>query len=42
LIYEIEALDSSVAAYLVVAVPEAGTAGLVALGLLLLRRLRRR
>jgi fibronectin-binding autotransporter adhesin len=41
LIYEIEALDSTVAAYLVV-VPEAGTAGLVALGLLLLRRLRRR
>ncbi len=42
LIYEIEALNSSVAAYLVVAVPEAGTAGLVAIGLLLLRRLRRR
>ena len=42
LIYEIEALNSSVAAYLVVAVPEAGTAGLVAIGLLVLRRLRRR
>lgn len=39
--YGFEALDSSNAVFLVV-VPEAGTAGLLALGLLLLRRLRRR